>query len=150
MSSSSQEQSAPGKPAALFSFGSEEPGNQFKSYVLRNADPSNVGRSLLKGNKDHLLNEAKSELVRQEHQVGSLNNCISKQQQQAYAQRLELQDAQDGYIESRREQVRPQSSTRRIMYEGKGSPRYSGPKYARKVRNEELKNYELTKSQCKN
>ena len=44
----------------------------------------------------------------QEHQVGSLNNCISELQQQAYAQRLELQDAQHGYIESRREQVRLQ------------------------------------------
>ena len=46
--------------------------------------------------------------VRQEHQVGSLNNCISGLKQQAYAQRLELQDAQHGYIESRREQVRRQ------------------------------------------
>ena len=36
MSSSSQESSAPKKPAALFSFGSEEPVNQFKS------DPSNL------------------------------------------------------------------------------------------------------------
>ena len=42
MSSSSQEPSALGKLAALFSFGSEEPGNQFKSSVFRNADPSNV------------------------------------------------------------------------------------------------------------
>ena len=61
------------KPAALCSFGNEEPGNQFKSSVLKNADPPNVGRSLLEGNKDHLLSQAKSELMRQEHQVGSLN-----------------------------------------------------------------------------
>ena len=108
MSSSSQEPSAPGKPAALFSFGNEEPGNQLKSSVFKNADPPNVGRSLLEGNKDHLLSQAKSELMRQEHQVGSLNNCISELQQHAYAQRLELQDAQHGYIESRREQVRLQ------------------------------------------
>ena len=47
MSSSSQEPSAPGKPAALFSLGNEEPGNQFKSSVFKNADPPNVGRSLL-------------------------------------------------------------------------------------------------------
>ena len=53
MSSSSQEPSAPGKPAALFSFGSEEPGNQFKSSFFRNANPSNLGRSLLQGNEDH-------------------------------------------------------------------------------------------------
>ena len=89
-----------GKPAALFSSGSEEPGNQLKSSIFKNADPSNLGRSLLEGNKDHLLSQAKSELKRQEHQVGSLNNCISELQQHACAQRLELQDAQHGFIES--------------------------------------------------
>ena len=30
-------------------------------------DSSNLGRSLLEGNKDHLLSQAKSELLRQEH-----------------------------------------------------------------------------------
>ena len=74
----------------------------------KNSDPSNFGRSLLEGNKDHLLCLPKFELTRQEHQVGSLNYCISESQQHAYAQRLELQDAQHGYIESRREQVRLQ------------------------------------------
>ena len=62
-------------------------------HIFENADPSNLGRSLLEGNKDHLLSQAKSELMRQEHQVGSLNRCISELQQQAYAQRLKLQDA---------------------------------------------------------
>ena len=66
----------------------------------------NVGRSLLEGKKDHLLSQAKSEFMRQEHQVDSLNNCICELQQHAYARRLELQDAQHGYIERRREQVR--------------------------------------------
>ena len=99
-----------GKPAALFSLGNE-PGNQFKSSVFKNADPPNVGRSLLEGNKDHLLSQAKSELMIQEHQVGSLNNCISVLQQHAYCQRLELQDVQHGYIESRREQVRLQGGS---------------------------------------
>ena len=64
---------APVKPVALFSSGSEEPGNQFKSSVFKIADPSNLKRSLLEGNKDHLLNQAKFELSRQEQQVGSLN-----------------------------------------------------------------------------
>ena len=82
-------------------------------HIFENADPSNLGRSLLEGNKDHLLSQAKSELMRQEHQVGSLNRCISELQQQAYAQRLKLQDAQHGY--------RTSSSTRRIIYEGKRS-----------------------------
>ena len=46
--------------------------------------------------------------MKQEHQVESLNICISELQQQTYAQRLELQDAQHGNIDSRREQVRLQ------------------------------------------
>ena len=87
---------------------SKEPGNQLKSCIFKHDDPSNVRRSLLEGNKDHLLSQARSDLMRQEHQVESLNNCISKLQQQTYAQRLELQDAQHGYVVSRREQVRLQ------------------------------------------
>ena len=69
MSSSSQEPSAPGKLAALFSLRSEEPENQFMSSVFKNTDPSNLGRSLLEGNKDHLLSQARSEIVKQEHHV---------------------------------------------------------------------------------
>ena len=83
---------APEKLAALFS-GSEEPQNQFKSSISKHADPSNLGRSLLEGNKDHLLGQARAEIMKQEHQVESLNICISELQQQTYAQRLELQDA---------------------------------------------------------
>ena len=45
MSSSSQEPKTSEKRAAMFSFGSEEPGNQFKSSVFKHADPSNLGRS---------------------------------------------------------------------------------------------------------
>ena len=88
-SSSSQEPRASGKPAAMFSLGSEEPGNQLESSVFKNADPSNLGRSLLEGNKDHLLSQARSDPMKQEHQVESLNNCISELQQLACAQRLE-------------------------------------------------------------
>ena len=89
MSSSSREPRVSGKPDAMFSFDSEptlntflrrnrgnELGDQFESSVhsvFRFADPSNVGRSLLEGNKDHLLNQARSELVKQEHQVGSIS-----------------------------------------------------------------------------
>ena len=40
-------------------------------------------------------------------EVESLNNCVDELQQ-AYVQSLELEDAHHGYIESRREQVRPQ------------------------------------------
>ena len=99
MSSSSQEPSACGKPDALFSSGSEEPGNLIKSSIFKNSDPSSLGRSLLEGNEDHLLSQARSDLMKHRHQVESLNNCNSVRQQQAYAQQLELQDAQHGYVE---------------------------------------------------
>ena len=92
----------------MFLLGCEEPGNQLRSSVFKYADPSNLGRSLLEGNKDHLLSQARPELMKQEHQVESLNNRISELQQQTCALRLELQDARHGYIESRREQVRLQ------------------------------------------
>ena len=42
----------------------------------------------------------------QEMKQEPLNNCISALQQQAYAQILALQDAQYGFVESRREHVR--------------------------------------------
>ena len=97
MSSSSQEPRAYGKPDAMISSGSEEPGSQLNSSIFKHADPLNLGRSRLEGNKDLLLSQARSELIKQEHKVESLNNCISELQQQADAQRLELQDAQHGY-----------------------------------------------------
>ena len=46
--------------------------------------------------------------MKQEHKVESLDTCNSELQQQTYAQRLELEDAHHGDVESRREQVRLQ------------------------------------------
>ena len=46
--------------------------------------------------------------MKQEHQVGSLNSFINELQQRACAQRLELEDAHHGKIESRKEQSRLQ------------------------------------------
>ena len=109
MSSSSLDPINTGKPVALFSsknrlnqetfsdredfpfrtstgFGSSEP-------FFRFSNPANVAKSLLDGNRDHLLAEARSELMKQEYNVESLNTCIRELQQQTYAQRLELQDA---------------------------------------------------------
>ena len=124
MSSSSREPRASGKRDAMFSLNSEptldtlsvrnksnEPGNQFENSVhsvFKFADAINVGGSLLEGNKDHLLDQVRSELMKQEREVGSFNKCINESQQQVYAQRLELQDTQHGYVGSRREQVRLQ------------------------------------------
>ena len=58
-------QKASEKPDALFS---SEQGNLIWSSVFRNANPSNLRGSLLEGNKDHLLNHARSDLAKQEHQ----------------------------------------------------------------------------------
>ena len=80
MSSSSQEPSAPGKPAALFSFGSEEP---IQEFCFQTRWPVKCGKISFWGNKDLLLSKAKSELMKQEHQVGSLNDCVSELEQQA-------------------------------------------------------------------
>ena len=63
-SNSSQEPRASGKPDALFSSRSDEPGNQLEGSMFTFADPSKLGRSLLEGNKDHLLSQARSELMK--------------------------------------------------------------------------------------
>ena len=61
---------------------SNESRNRFESgvhSVFKFADPAHVGKSLVDGNKDHLLSQARSELLKkQEHQVGSLNSCIDE------------------------------------------------------------------------
>ena len=104
-SHSSVGQKALGKPNALFS---SEQGNLIRSSVFRNTDPSNLRGSLLEGNKDHLLNQARSDLAKQELHVESLNKCIGVLQRQTEEQRLALQDAQYGFVESGREHVRLQ------------------------------------------
>ena len=126
-SNASQEPRASGKPDAVFSSRSDEPGNPFESSLFKYADPSKLGRSLLEGNKDHLLSQARSDIMRQEHQGGSFNSCINELQQQACAQGLGLQDDHHGSIESRREQARLQVE---FFFEGKTSPRYSETKYS--------------------
>ena len=134
MTSFSRDLEVSGKPDAVFSCHNEssqntsskrdrsnEPENRFESGVHSvfrfAADPANVGTSLLDGNKDHLLYQARSEIMKQEHQVESLNSCINELQQEPCAERLELEDAHHGYIESRREQSRLQEEL--IFNEGK-------------------------------
>ena len=46
--------------------------------------------------------------MKREQKVESLDNCVNELQQQVFDQRLELEDANHGYVESRREQVRLQ------------------------------------------
>ena len=76
-SHSSEGQKASEKPDALFS---SEQGNLIRSSVFRNADLSNLRGSLLEGNKDHLLNQARSDLAKQELHVEPLKKCIGELQ----------------------------------------------------------------------
>ena len=119
------------KPNALFS---SEHGNLIRSSMFRNANPSNLRGSLLEGNKDHLLNQARSDLAKQELHVEPLNECIGEPQGQTEEQKLALQDAQYGFVESRREQVR---LLEELSMKEKSSPKYSHPKYARNGTNSE-------------
>ena len=56
--------------------------------------------------RDHLLAEAKSEILKEECKVDSLNICIREFQRQARSNCLELDSANCGFEESRREQTR--------------------------------------------
>ena len=55
-----------------------------------------------------MLNQARSDLAKQELHVESLSKCNGELQRQTEEQILALQDAQYGFVESRREQVRLQ------------------------------------------
>ena len=102
--------------------------------VFRDANPANVAKSLLERNRDHLLTQARAGLMKQEHKVKSVNNCLNELQQQAYAQRLDLENTHHGYVESRREQVRSQEEL--VMKEG-ALRETQNSKNARDGRNEE-------------
>ena len=106
-SHSSEDQRASGRPAALFSSRCSEQRNQMWSSVFGNANLSNLSGTLLEGNKDHLLNQARSDLAKRElHE--SLNKCIGDLQKRTEAQNRALQDVQNEFVESRREQTRLQ------------------------------------------
>ena len=54
--------------------------NQTWSSVFEKANVSNLGETLFEGNKDHLLNPARTEIARREIHVESLNKCINDSQ----------------------------------------------------------------------
>ena len=66
--------------------------------MFRNADPLNLRGSCLECNKDHLLNQLRSDLAKQELHVESLNKCIGELHRQTEEQRMALQDAQYGFV----------------------------------------------------
>ena len=73
--------------------------------MFRNANPSNLRGSLLEGDKDHLLDQARSDMNFMSSPSISASLNYNDQTEE---QRLALQDAQHGFVESRREQVRLQ------------------------------------------
>ena len=61
-----------------------------RSSVFRHTSPSNLRGSLLESNKDHLLNQARSDLAKQELHVKSLNKCNGELQRQTEERKLAL------------------------------------------------------------
>ena len=100
-----------------------------------NANPSNFSGTLLDGNKDHLLNQAKSDLARKESHVESLNKCIDVSEKRTEAKNRALQEVQNEFVESRREQARLQVEL--IRKENACSSIYADSKYARIGEDEE-------------
>ena len=122
-------------------FGSNEP-------FIRVSNRANVAKSLLDGNRDHLLAEARSELMKQEYKAESLNICINELQQQTYAQRLALEDAHLGNAESRRERVGLQEEL--VMKEKALRDTHTLEAFTKWENWRELRNCELTNSLHKN
>ena len=104
-SPSSEDQRASGRQAALSSLLRNEQRNQMWSSVFGNANLSNLNGTLLEGNKDHLLSQARSDPAKSELHVESLNECIGDLQKRTEAQNRALQDVQNEFVESRREQT---------------------------------------------
>ena len=73
---------------------------------FRFSDPGEAARTVVEEQRDHLLAEVKSEILKQECKVDTLNTCIREFQRQAHPNRLEMDHVNHGYEESRREQAR--------------------------------------------
>ena len=74
--------------------------------MFGNDNLSNLKGTLLEGNTDYLLSQARSDLAKRELHVESLNKCIGDLQKRTEAQNRALQDVQNEFVESRREQTR--------------------------------------------
>ena len=134
MSRSSHERRASMKSAAMFSLGNEESGNQLKSSFFKNADPSNLGRSLL---EDKERSFAPSDKI-WTYEKGTSSWIPQYLYQRASATSLCSKIRITGRItRTYWNSTRTSTTTRRISYEENDSPRYSNPKYTRNVRNEE-------------
>ena len=89
----------------MFSPKRNEQRNRTWSSVFGNANVLNLRETLLEGNKDHLFNRARTDLARREIHVELVNKCINDLQKRTEAQDRALQDVQNEFVESRREQT---------------------------------------------
>ena len=120
VSSSSHFRDCAGKPAAVFSHrrkSSQETLSDRGRRFLRTSTSSRKRRNLiqvlkklqrvvLEGQRDHLLAEAETEILKQEWEIELLNTSILEFQRQAHSNRLEMDCVNHWYEESRREQAR--------------------------------------------
>ena len=100
--------------------------------MFRHANPSNLRGSLLESYKDHLLNQPRSDLAKQELTSSPSTSASVNYNDKRKSKDWRHRNAQCGFVEPR---PRTSSTTRRIIYERKRFPKYSNPKYARNVRN---------------
>ena len=107
-SHSSEGREATGRQIALFSLKRDEQRNQTWSSVFGKSNVSNLSGTLVEGNKDPLLNRARTDLARREIHVESLNVCIDDLQKRTEVQDTALQEVQHEFVESRREHARLQ------------------------------------------
>ena len=143
VSSSSHFRESAGKLAAMFSHkrkssqetlsdregisSGHQPVQGKDETLFRFSDLEEAARLVLEEQRDHPLAEAKSEILKQECKVDTLNTCIREFQRQAHSNRLEMDMYVNyGYEESRREQA---WTSRRICSTRKSTSRYSHPKY---------------------
>ena len=76
------------------------------------ANVSNLSGTLIESKKDPLLNRARTDLARRDIHVESLK-CIDDLQKRTEVQDRALQDVQNEFVESRREQARLQAEVMR-------------------------------------
>ena len=124
----------PGDRLHCFHQKRDEQRNQKWSSVFGNANVSKLSETLVEGNKDHLLNRARTDLARRDIHVESLNKCIDDLQKRTEVQDRALQEVQHEFVESRRQQARLQEE---LLRKEKVFLRYADSKYARIGKDEE-------------
>ena len=99
--------------------------------MFRNADPSNLRGSLLEGNKDCLLNLARSDLAKQELHVESISASVhfnDKRKSEDWPNRTHNTDLSN--LDENKFDYK-----KNLCMKEKGSPKFSNAKYARNGRN---------------